>query len=165
MATHSSIIAWRIPQTEEPGGLQSVGLQRVRDSLSDLAHYYIISFSLLKIWKIQRRQKKNSYHDPLSSFWCVVWKTDPPSPGLPAALNTHASHSHRSHSHIHLLTHLHNTHMHAHHTDMLTARTSRRELKSLIKILIRMVNLGTSLAVQWLRRQCGGGRLNPSAGN
>ena len=30
MATHSSIRAWRIPWTEEPGGLQSVGLQRVR---------------------------------------------------------------------------------------------------------------------------------------
>ena len=29
MATHSSIFAWRIPQTEEPGGLQSIGLQRV----------------------------------------------------------------------------------------------------------------------------------------
>ena len=29
MATHSSILAWRIPCTEEPGGLQSVGLQRV----------------------------------------------------------------------------------------------------------------------------------------
>ena len=29
-ATHSSILAWRIPWTEEPGGLQSVGLQRVR---------------------------------------------------------------------------------------------------------------------------------------
>ena len=28
MATHSSILAWRIPGTEEPGGLQSVGLQR-----------------------------------------------------------------------------------------------------------------------------------------
>ena len=27
MATHSSILAWRIPQTEAPGGLQSVGLQ------------------------------------------------------------------------------------------------------------------------------------------
>ena len=26
---HSSILAWRIPQTEEPGGLQSIGLQRV----------------------------------------------------------------------------------------------------------------------------------------
>ena len=30
MATHSSILAWRIPWKEEPGGLQSTGLQRVR---------------------------------------------------------------------------------------------------------------------------------------
>ena len=30
MVTHSSILAWRIPRTEEPGGLQSVGSQRVR---------------------------------------------------------------------------------------------------------------------------------------
>ena len=30
MATHSSILAWRIPWTEEPGRLQSIGLQRVR---------------------------------------------------------------------------------------------------------------------------------------
>ena len=30
MATHSSILAWRIPWTEEPGGLQSIGLKRVR---------------------------------------------------------------------------------------------------------------------------------------
>ena len=29
MATHSSILAWRIPGTEEAGGLQSIGLQRV----------------------------------------------------------------------------------------------------------------------------------------
>ena len=29
MATHSSILAWRIPWTEEPGGLQSLGSQRV----------------------------------------------------------------------------------------------------------------------------------------
>ena len=29
-ATHSSILAWRIPQTEKPGGLQSMGSQRVR---------------------------------------------------------------------------------------------------------------------------------------
>ena len=29
MATHSSILAWRIPWTEEPGGLQSMGPQRV----------------------------------------------------------------------------------------------------------------------------------------
>ena len=30
MATHSSILAWRIPWTEKPGGLQSMELQRVR---------------------------------------------------------------------------------------------------------------------------------------
>ena len=30
MATHSSILAWGIPWTEEPSGLQSMGLQRVR---------------------------------------------------------------------------------------------------------------------------------------
>ena len=29
MAIHSSILAWRIPWTEEPGGLQTMGLQRV----------------------------------------------------------------------------------------------------------------------------------------
>ena len=30
MATHPSLLAWRIPWTEEPGGPQSIGLQRVR---------------------------------------------------------------------------------------------------------------------------------------
>ena len=29
MPTHSSILAWKIPWTEDPGGLQSMGLQRV----------------------------------------------------------------------------------------------------------------------------------------
>ena len=37
MATHSSILAWRIPRTEELGGLQSKGLQIVRPDCSDLA--------------------------------------------------------------------------------------------------------------------------------
>ena len=36
MATHSSILAWKIPWTEEPGGLRSTGSQRVgRTRLSD----------------------------------------------------------------------------------------------------------------------------------
>ena len=34
MATHSSILAWEIPWTEEPGGLQSVVLQGVRHDLA-----------------------------------------------------------------------------------------------------------------------------------
>ena len=48
--THSSILAWKIPWMEEPGGLQSMGLQRVRHERSALActhaHIlmYIISF-------------------------------------------------------------------------------------------------------------------------
>ena len=41
MATHSSIPAWRIPWTEEPGSLRSIGLQRVRRNWSDLAHTHI----------------------------------------------------------------------------------------------------------------------------
>ena len=35
MATHASILAWRIPWAEEPGGLQSMGLQRVRHDWSE----------------------------------------------------------------------------------------------------------------------------------
>ena len=37
-ATYSSILAWSIPWTEKPGGLQSTGLQRVGHDWSDLAH-------------------------------------------------------------------------------------------------------------------------------
>ena len=37
MATHSSILAWRIPWTEEPDGLWSIGSQRVGHNWSDLA--------------------------------------------------------------------------------------------------------------------------------
>ena len=35
MATYSSILAWEIPWTEEPGGLQSMGLQKSETQLSD----------------------------------------------------------------------------------------------------------------------------------
>ena len=39
MATQSSILAWEIPWTEEPGGLQSMGLQRVgHDLVSEHTH-------------------------------------------------------------------------------------------------------------------------------
>ena len=37
MATHSSVPAWRIPGTEEPGGLPSMGLHRIGHDCSDLA--------------------------------------------------------------------------------------------------------------------------------
>ena len=37
MATHSSVLAWRIPGTAEPGGLPSMGLHRAGQDSSDLA--------------------------------------------------------------------------------------------------------------------------------
>ena len=49
MATHSSILAWRIPWTQEPGGLQSMGLQRVRNDWSDLTCMWAIYGEILKL--------------------------------------------------------------------------------------------------------------------
>ena len=49
MATHSSILAWEIPWKEEPGGLQSIGVARVRQDLaatpSPPSFWWFFSFS------------------------------------------------------------------------------------------------------------------------
>ena len=50
MATHSSVLAWRIPGKGEPGGLPSTGLHRVRHDWSDLAATLIPSWK----WKSQK---------------------------------------------------------------------------------------------------------------
>ena len=48
MATHSTILAWRIPQTEEPGGQQSMGLQsKMRLTLSHFIYINIINKTLI----------------------------------------------------------------------------------------------------------------------
>ena len=54
MATHSSVVAWRIPGTGEPGGLPSLGSHRVRHDSSDLADI--------------EHDMENIYLDP-SKFW------------------------------------------------------------------------------------------------
>ena len=41
MATHSSILAWKIPWTEEPGGLQSMGSQKSQTQLNDYPPTYL----------------------------------------------------------------------------------------------------------------------------
>ena len=46
MVTHSSILAWRIPWTEEPGGLPSMGWQRVGHDGSDLAPGQVGGFAV-----------------------------------------------------------------------------------------------------------------------
>ena len=48
MATHSSILAWRIPWTEVPGRLQSIGVTKSRTRLSDQAqHHFSVTIKLL----------------------------------------------------------------------------------------------------------------------
>ena len=41
MATHSSIIAWEIPWTEEPGGIQPMGSQRATNTLSHFKRVFL----------------------------------------------------------------------------------------------------------------------------
>ena len=55
MATHSSILAWEIPWTEEPGGLQSMGSQRVRQ---DLATQRQQGAKILRIARDDQKMKK-----------------------------------------------------------------------------------------------------------
>ena len=52
MATHSSILAWRIPWTEEPGRLQSMGSQRVKMWLSNWAHMSMVNITEQGIWEV-----------------------------------------------------------------------------------------------------------------
>ena len=64
MATHSSTLAWKIPRTEEPGGLQSMGSQRVRHdwatSLSFFSSYIVGRFFI--IWATGEYQSnKNTF--------------------------------------------------------------------------------------------------------
>ena len=47
MAPHSSILAWRIPWAEEPGGLQSMGSQRARQNQSYSTHTHTHTYTVI----------------------------------------------------------------------------------------------------------------------
>ena len=53
MATHSSILAWEIPWTEEPGGLQSMGSQKSQTGLSNTTKTFLIQPLLLKSYSMR----------------------------------------------------------------------------------------------------------------
>ena len=58
MATHSSVLAWKIPWTEEPGGLQSMWSLRVRHDFTFTFHFYALekemaTHSSVLAWRIQ----------------------------------------------------------------------------------------------------------------
>ena len=52
MATHSSVLAWRIPGTGEPGGLQSMGSHRVGHDWSDLVVVVVAMRIVCIVWNI-----------------------------------------------------------------------------------------------------------------
>ena len=49
MATHSSVLAWRIPRTGEPGGLPSMGSHRVGHNSSDLKKKILFNDHMLNL--------------------------------------------------------------------------------------------------------------------
>ena len=51
-ATHSSILAWRIPWREEPGRLQSMGLQRVGHDWAASLHFTSLHWLISEYWRI-----------------------------------------------------------------------------------------------------------------
>ena len=82
MATHSSILSWRIPWTEEPDGLQSMGLCRVgQDLVTNIFQYKIKSFK-----KAQDRNisVNSSFCCSVSQSCLTLWNTmDCSMPGFP----------------------------------------------------------------------------------
>ena len=86
MATHSSILAWRIPGTEEPGGLPSLGSHRVVHDWSDLAAAAAIKgekamapHSSTLAWKIGlrstgSRRVRHDWATSLSLFTFMHWR-------------------------------------------------------------------------------------------
>ena len=91
MATHSSILAWRVPWTEEPGGLQSTGLQRVRQDratsiftfcFTPLSPAFLASLTpgsplvMLRLLASTGRDCSwscTSCSEPATSFTCTSW--------------------------------------------------------------------------------------------
>ena len=70
MAIHSSILAWRIPWREKPGGLQSIGLQRVRLDCHFLSHKKTLEiwFMALILLVTERHPSLNNAYILLYSF-------------------------------------------------------------------------------------------------
>ena len=98
MAIHSSILAWRIPWTEEPGGPQSISLRRVEHDWSDWAHMHIYIYThththtyvcmyiyvyihicvyiyiFIAIGLINMHHlKTTNWENPESSLWCRIF--------------------------------------------------------------------------------------------
>ena len=83
MATHSSILAWRIPWTEEPGGLQSMGSQRVGPEWVTNAHLNLIFIMHATIFsptggQLGKKQSRTRLRLFLGYVYCAqtIWEKD-----------------------------------------------------------------------------------------
>ena len=75
MASHSSILVWKIPRTEEPGGLKSMGLQRVEQNRTNLESTHAQYFSpqlFNKILGISSTFIQTLYASHPSSLWASI---------------------------------------------------------------------------------------------
>ena len=65
MGTHSSILAWRIPWTEELGGLSSMGLQKESDMMGQLTFIFItiLEISIVPQLHLSKTNTTSNYHE------------------------------------------------------------------------------------------------------
>ena len=105
MATHSSIFAWRIPWTEEPGGLQSMGLWRVRNDWVKSSYskkickvfYHIFSHGLFRVktWHACEEARcipggqSSGLHPPKAHLGKQKWYFLRPAPSRDVSLHQH----------------------------------------------------------------------------
>ena len=83
MATHSSILAWEIPWTEEPGGLQSMGLQRVghgreteqiqQHTCSKCITYSVIKTEYTHLINLQMISRIPKHHHKIPLMQCLIF--------------------------------------------------------------------------------------------
>ena len=72
MATHSSILAWRIPGMGEPGGLPSMGSHRVGHDWSDLAAAAAAELVLSATWGLDRSPTARDYIKSKPKNWILT---------------------------------------------------------------------------------------------
>ena len=70
MATHCRILAWRIPWIEEPGGLRSMGSQRVGHNLASKQQYGQLNCLIPGITVMRRHKNSQKYHTGYISVIC-----------------------------------------------------------------------------------------------
>ena len=73
MATHSSVLAWRIPGTGEPGGLLSMGSHRVRHDWSDLVVVVVRVYIRRRQWHPTPVLLPGKSHGQRSLVGCSPW--------------------------------------------------------------------------------------------